>query len=73
MDAVRILVAQWLLLYRSMKEVLLDEKVPDKVLKALSVSGENNSEPVENCEHETSCTYVQEMEEGEPIAEGLNL
>ena len=31
------------------------------------------SGPVENQEHETSCTFVEEMEEGAPIAEVLNL
>ena len=28
---------------------------------------------VENWEHETSCTFVEDMEEGAPIAEVLNL
>ena len=56
-----------------MKEVLLDEKVSDKALKALFVCAEKSSGPIENREHETSCTLVEEIEERAPTAEGLNL
>ena len=51
MDAVRIRISpcqQQLLLYRRMKEVLMDEKLSDKVLKALFVCAEKNFRPVEN-------------------------
>ena len=73
MDALRVRISPWQLLYRRIKEGLLDEKMCDKQLKALFVCAENSSGLVENFEHETSCTFVQEMEEGVPIAEGLNL
>ena len=73
MDALRIRISQWQLLYRRMKAALLDEIVSDKQPKALFVCAEKSSGPVENFEHETSCTFVKEMEEGAPIAEGLNL
>ena len=45
----------------------------DKALKALFVCAEKSSGLVENCEHGTSCTFVEQMEEGAPIAEVLNL
>ena len=56
-----------------MKEVFLDEKLSDKSLKARFVSAEKSSGPVEICEHETSCTFAEEIEEGVSIAQGLCL
>ena len=78
MDAARIRISPCqlqlqLLLYRRMKEVLMDEKVSGKALKALFVCAEKNSGPVENCELETSYTFVEEIEEGVPIADDMNL
>ena len=45
----------------------------DKALKALFVCAEESFGPVESCEHRTSCTSVEEMGQGAPIVEGLNL
>ena len=73
MDALRIRISPWQLLYERMKDVLLDEKVFDKALKAIFVRAEKSSGPVENSEHDTSCTFVEEMEEGAPLADVLNL
>ena len=70
MDAVRIRIWQWQLLDRGVKEVLLSEKLSDKLQKALIVRTEKRSGPIEDCEHETSCTFVQEMEERVLIADG---
>ena len=56
-----------------MKEVLLDEKLCDKARKGLFVCAEKSSLLIQNCEHETSCTFVEEIEEGTLIAEGLNM
>ena len=56
-----------------MKDVLLDEKLFDNALKALFVRAEKSFGPVENCEHKTSRTFVEEVDEGTPKAKGLNL
>ena len=72
MDALRIRISLWLL-YRRMKEALIDEKASDEQLNALFFCAEKSSRQVENFERETSCTFVQEMDESVPIAEGLNL
>ena len=56
-----------------MKEVFLDEKLSDKVLKALFVFAKKSSGLVENCDHGTSCTFTEEMEEEMRVGEVLNL
>ena len=61
MNAVRIRISPWQLLYRRMKEVLLNEMLTNKVLKALFVCAQKSSGPVENCDHETSCTFDEVM------------
>ena len=71
--SVRIRISPWQLLYRRMKKVLLDENMADKVLKEQFVCAEKSSGPIETCEHETSCMFVEEMEKGVPIAEIFNL
>ena len=72
MDAARIRISPKQL-YRRMKEVLMAEKLSDEALKAVIVFAEKSSRPVENCELETSCTFVVEMEEVDPIADDMNL
>ena len=56
-----------------MKEVLLSEKLFGKLQKALIVHAEKSSGSIKDCKHENSSKFVQEMEEGVPNAEGLNL
>ena len=55
------------------EEELLYEELSDKVLKPQLMCAEKSTRTVENCELESSYTLVEEMEEGAPIAEDLNL
>ena len=51
----------------------MNVKLSDKAPKTLFVCAEKSSRPVENCELETLCTFVEEMKEGAPIANDMNL
>ena len=73
MDAVRIRISPWQLLYKRMKEVLIYGKLSDQALNGLFAYVEKSKRPVENYEHETSCTFAEAVEEAAPIAEGLNV
>ena len=68
MDTARIWISPWHLFYKRMKEVLLGEKLFRKLQKALIVHAEKSSGSIEDCKHETSSKFFQEMEEGVPIA-----
>ena len=71
MCAVRIRISPWQLLHTRMKEVLLDE-VCDQTLNALLACAKRRR-PVENHEYKNSCAIVEAVEEGAPIAKGLNV
>ena len=69
MDAVRIRISPWQLVYRRIKENPSMRSWLKSAESAISLC----SGPVENWKHETSCIFVEETVEGAPIAEVLNL
>ena len=72
MDAVRICMSPWQLLHKRMKELLIDRKLSDEALKELFNCVEKSNGIVEDPEREEPSRLVEMMEEGAPIAEGLN-
>ena len=72
MGAVRIRISPWQLLYTRIKKVLLDEKMCDQALNALLPCAKR-MRPVENHVYKNSCTLVEAVEDGAPIAKGLNV
>ena len=73
MNVVRIRISPWQLLHRRMKELLLDARLSDKALKALFVTAEKSYGTILSCVHKEPSTFVEAVEEGAPVAEGLNL
>ena len=73
MDAVRIRISPWQLLYKRTKDVLLDSKLSDKALKELFVCVEKSNGIVEDLGHEKPSALVETIEEVAPIAVGLDL
>ena len=73
MDAVRIRISPWQLLYKRTKEVLLDSKLSEKALKELFICVEKSNGIAEDPGHENPFAFVETTEEVTPIAEGLDL
>ena len=72
MEAVRILIAPWQLLHKRMKEVLLDPELSAKALKALSICAGEKPGAAEHHDRLEHCIFVDTMEKGAAIAEGVN-
>ena len=73
MDAMRTRISPLQLLHKRMKEVLIDEKFSDQALNGLFAFVEKSRRPVENRDHESSCTFVEGVEKSGPIPNAVKV
>ena len=73
MDAVRIRISPWQLLHKRIEEILIDGKLSDQTLNALFACAEKSRRPIENSEHENSCTFVESVEKSGPLANTVKI
>ena len=66
MDEVRIRISERQLLHKRMKEVLIAGKISNQTLNGLFACLDKSRRPVENREHESSCTFVEGVKRSRP-------